>query len=42
VTQILGDGERMKEMSGAMFSLSAPDATDKITETVLELAQKGN
>ncbi len=40
VNEILKDSERMKKMSEAMRGLSAPGATDKIAETVLELAQK--
>ncbi len=38
--EILKDPGRMKRMSEAMRELSAPGATDKIAETVLELAQK--
>jgi len=41
VLEILNATQRLNKMSEAMLELSAPGATDKITETVLELAQKG-
>lgn len=39
---ILHDSGRMDKMSAAMLELSSAGATDKITETVLDLAQKAN
>lgn len=42
VNAILNDHARMEKMSSAMQELSSAGATDKITETVLDLAKKGN
>ncbi len=39
---ILNDSARMEKMSAAMLELSSAGATDKITETILDLARKVN
>jgi len=40
VSEILTAPGRLEDMSAKMKELSMPDATDKITETILELAEK--
>lgn len=38
IRELLGSGETLEQMHKAMLSLSAPDATEKISDIVLELA----
>jgi UDP-N-acetylglucosamine--N-acetylmuramyl-(pentapeptide) pyrophosphoryl-undecaprenol N-acetylglucosamine transferase len=42
VKAILNDPARIEKMTAAMLELSSAGATDKITETVLDLARKAN